>query len=94
MLPNLDPDINVKVKRMPGIELRVTEKCTGCGLCLEKCFVHTITIQNGKAIIGANCKGCGRCAECCPNKAIELIINDTQFIKKTIDCIESSVDVG
>ena len=94
MLSNLDPEINIKVKRMPGIELMVTEKCTGCGLCLEKCFVHTITIQNGKAIIGANCKGCGRCAECCPNKAIELIINDTQFIKKTIDCIESSVDVG
>jgi Na+-translocating ferredoxin:NAD+ oxidoreductase RNF subunit RnfB len=93
MLSNLDPEINAKVKRMPGVEVKVTEKCTGCRLCIEKCFVHTITIQNEKAVIGANCKGCGRCADCCPNNAIQVMINDKQFIQKTIDRIESSVDV-
>ena len=93
MLSNLDPQINAKVKRMPGVEIIVTEKCTGYGLCIEKCFVHTITIQNRKALIGANCKGCGRCADCCPNNAIQVTFNDKQFIQKTIDRIESSVDV-
>ena len=93
ILSNLDPQINAKVKRMPGVEVTVTDKCTGCGLCLEKCFVQTITIQNGKASIGANCKGCGRCADCCPNHAIQVTINDKQFIQKTINRIESSVEV-
>lgn len=93
ILSNVDPQINSKVKRMPGVEVIVTDKCTGCGLCIENCFVHTITIQNRKAIIGTNCKGCGRCADCCPNNAIHITINDKQFIQKTIDRIESSVDV-
>jgi ferredoxin len=81
------------VKRMPGIEVKVTEKCTGCGLCVENCFVHTITIQNGRATIGTDCKGCGRCADRCPNNAIQITINDKQYIQKTIDRIESSVNV-
>jgi len=93
ILSNLDSQINAKVKRMPGVEVTVTDKCTGCGLCLEKCFVQTITIQNGKASIGADCKGCGRCADRCPNNAIQVTINDKQFLQKTIDRIESSVDV-
>jgi ferredoxin len=93
ILSNVDSQINSKVKRMPGIEVKVTEKCTGCGLCVENCFVHTIAIQNGRASIGADCKGCGRCADRCPNNAIQITINDKQFIQKTIDRIESSVNV-
>lgn len=93
MLSELDDTISSKVKRMPGVEITVTEKCTGCGTCVEHCFVHAITIHNGKAIIDDTCKGCGRCAERCPNKAIKIIISDQQFVQKTISRIESSVDV-
>jgi len=93
MLSNLDPKIRVKVKRMPGIEVTVTEKCSGCGTCMQHCFVNAICVQNGKAVISADCKGCGRCAEHCPNKAIEVTIQDSQFVEKTIHRIKSSVDV-
>ena len=93
ILSDIDPQINSKVKRMPGVVVLVTEKCTGCGLCVEHCFVHSITIQEGKANISADCKGCGRCADRCPNNAIQMTINDKQFIQKTIDRIESSVTV-
>jgi len=78
---------------MPGVEVTVTEKCTGCGTCVKNCFVKAIEIQNGRAVISENCKGCGRCVECCPNNAIQLTINDKQFFQKTIERIESSVDV-
>jgi ferredoxin len=93
MLSHLDPLISSKVKPMPGVEMTVTEKCTGCGKCKEICFVRAITIQNRHAIIGDNCKGCGRCAELCPKNAIQLSISDQQFLEKTIDRIASSVHV-
>jgi ferredoxin len=94
ILSDLDPQISSKVKRMPGVEVTVTEKCTGCKTCTENCFVHAIHVQDGHAIIGVNCRGCGRCADLCPNKAIHVTIADKQFLKKTIDRIESSVKVS
>ncbi len=93
ILSDLDPRISSKVKRMPGVEVTVTEKCTGCGTCIKYCFVHAIKVQDGHAIIGVDCKGCGRCADRCPNNAIRVTINDKQFLQKIIDRIESSVDV-
>jgi ferredoxin len=93
MLSDLDPEINSKVKRMPGVKVMISEKCNGCGTCIEHCFVQAITFQNGKAIISEGCKGCGRCAEHCPNDAIDVLINDSEYIKKTIDRVESSVNV-
>jgi ferredoxin len=93
ILSDLHPQISSKVKRMPGLEVIVTENCNGCGTCKENCFVHAIHVQDGHAIIGVDCKGCGRCADLCPNNAIRVTMNDKQFLKKTIDRIESSVDV-
>ena len=93
MLSDLDPGINSKVKKMPGVEVIVSEKCNGCGRCIEHCFVQAITLQNGKASISEGCKGCGRCAEHCPSNAIDVLINDSEYIKKTIDRVESSVNV-
>ncbi len=93
ILSDLDPKISSKVKRMPGVEVKVTEKCTGCGICTEHCFVQAIHIQNQHAIIGDDCKGCGRCADLCPQHAIHVTITDELFIQKTIERIEKSVDV-
>lgn len=93
MLSDLDPRISSKVKRMPGVEITVTEKCKGCGKCKNDCFVQAIEIQDGHAIISDDCKGCGRCVDLCPQNAIEISIADKLFLKKTIERIESSVDV-
>jgi ferredoxin len=93
MLSDLDPQIRSKVKRMPGVEVTVTEKCTGCGTCVKNCFVNAIKVQNSHAVISDDCKGCGRCADLCPTNAIQVTINDKQFLQKTINRIESSVDV-
>jgi len=93
ILTDLDPTIRSKVKKMPGVEVTVTQKCTGCGTCTKYCFVQAIHIQQGHAIIGDDCKGCGRCADGCPQKAIRITISDEQSFQKTIDRIESSVDV-
>lgn len=93
MLTNLDPKISSKVKRMPGVEVTVTERCTGCGLCKDKCFVQAIKIQDSRALISEDCKGCGRCADLCPQKAIHISITNPFYLQETIERIESSVDI-
>jgi ferredoxin len=93
IISDVDPQIQSKVKRMPGVQVTVTERCNGCEACIEQCFVKAIHIQGGHAIISEICKGCGRCADRCPQKAIQVKITDERFLQKTIDRIESAVDV-
>ena len=92
--PILTPKIGSKIKRMPGVEVRVTEKCVGCGTCTKGvCFVDAIHMVNDRAFINENCRGCGRCIDICPQNAIELLINDKEYIIKSIKRIDKLVDV-
>lgn len=94
MLPDLSPDIARKVTRMPGISVHVTDKCSGCGHCMDSiCFVHAIHVDDGKAVITSDCRGCGRCVEICPNHAIEIKIDDNLFVENAIAAIDCAVDV-
>ena len=48
-----------------------TEKCDGCGTCVESCPTNVITIQESKAIISEEeCVDCAACVDECPNGAI------------------------
>ncbi|MFX1337945.1 MAG: DUF362 domain-containing protein [Promethearchaeota archaeon] len=90
----LTPKIGSKIKKMPGIEIRVTDSCVGCGTCTKGiCFVDAIHILNDRAFINESCRGCGRCIDICPQNAIELLINDKEYIKKSIERIEKIIDV-
>ena len=95
MLPDLTPEIGRKITKMAGVEVEVTDACVGCGTCTEDdvCFVNAITMVDGKAVISAECRGCGRCVEVCPNDAIELTINNPDFMSESIDRVSSVVDV-
>ncbi len=92
-LPDLDPEIRSKVKRMPGVTLEVTADCSGCGTCVGTCFMHAIELRNSKACISDECRGCGRCVDVCPSHAIHLRIDDSGFLERTIERINASVDV-
>jgi ferredoxin len=48
-----------------------TEKCTGCGLCMEVCPVCNIRIENRRPIWQHNCERCLACIHWCPCEAIE-----------------------
>jgi len=95
MLPQLDPDISVKMKRLPGVSLSVDEsRCNGCGLCSEGCYVKAITVRDGRAVIDqSGCKGCARCAHLCPERAITLHMADLEFLEHAIDDLSTLVDV-
>jgi len=92
-LPDLDPAIRSKVKRMPGVTLEVTNGCTGCGECVDTCFMHAIELRDSKACISDECRGCGRCVDTCPFHAVRLRIDDSRFLDKTIERVTASVDI-
>jgi ferredoxin len=97
MVPNLNSSINATITRMPGVSISVdVKKCRGCEACVKKkvCYVQAISVKEGKARIDDElCKGCGRCVQFCPERAIELRIEDSDFMRHTIERIEPLVDV-
>ncbi len=94
MLPVVSEDIGATVKKMPGVSVRVTDSCNGCGICAEGvCFVNAISMVNGSAVLGNACRGCGRCALACPLDAI-LVECSAGAVDLAAGKIRSLVDVG
>lgn len=57
------------------------ELCTGCTICVNRCQMEAIQIENKKAIIDLNrCIGCGLCVTTCKTEALKLM----EKTKKTI----------
>jgi UDP-glucose 4-epimerase len=77
--------------RLESISLTVTDDCKGCGKCVKHCYVNTIELVDGRAVINGQCRACGRCATVCPNDAIKMRISDPEFLEKTYDRIRSYV---
>ena len=50
---------------------RVTDKCSGCGKCVQRCPLNNIRLANGKPVWGDQCTHCMACIAGCPNEAIE-----------------------
>jgi len=50
-----------------------SEKCTGCGICVDVCPLEAISLNDGIAVIDEDtCTECGLCVNECPNDAIRL----------------------
>ncbi|MCE7746305.1 MAG: 4Fe-4S ferredoxin [Candidatus Heimdallarchaeota archaeon] len=94
------PDLNVKISRnfakMPGLNVKINDKCIGCEDCTQDiCFVNAIALHEGKAVINEDiCRACGRCISICKQEAIQMIIQEPDFINETIRRISSAVDVN
>ena len=50
---------------------RVTDKCGGCGKCVQRCPLNNIKLIEGKPVWGSRCTHCMACIAGCPNEAIE-----------------------
>ena len=94
VLPDVRAEIGAGLMRMPGVVVRVTERCVGCGECTQgTCFVDAIRLENGRAVIDPACRGCGRCVAVCPHGAIELVVEDDDYVEQAIRRISAHVDV-
>jgi len=63
----------VYLKNVSTLKL-ITEKCSGCGMCITVCPHDVFMLTNGKAHIihHDNCMECGACKINCPENAIEV----------------------
>lgn len=95
VLPHLAPDIGSKITKMPGVKVTVNDQCIGCGTCTQGiCFVDAIRLVDNRAVRSDECRGCGRCVDVCPQKAIEISIDNAQFMQEAVNRISSSVDLS
>ncbi|MBN1614035.1 MAG: 4Fe-4S binding protein [Deltaproteobacteria bacterium] len=94
MLPYLTDRIGCKVGKMPGVTVTVTDRCTGCGACLDDvCFAKAIEMVDGRARHTDACRGCGRCASLCPEGAIEVSYEGDRSPRVTIERLSRLVDL-
>lgn len=61
------------------------KRCTSCGLCVEKCDVHAITIEEHANISNEKCVGCAACIAICPEGAITNDWGASNFREKVAE---------
>jgi len=50
-----------------------TDKCTGCGACVECCPTDSLSLSDDKAAVNSDgCIDCGVCVDECPAGALAM----------------------
>lgn len=52
-----------------GLVPKADSRCTGCGLCAEKCPAQAVSRENPKTADSRKCISCMRCVAACPESA-------------------------
>jgi electron transport complex protein RnfB len=61
-----------------------TEACNGCGVCLERCQMDALSLEDEKVILDINrCIGCGLCVSTCPTDAL-FLTRKPEFAQKPV----------
>ena len=51
-----------------------SDLCSGCGVCVERCQFHSLSVPDGIIAVDDNrCMGCGLCVAVCPTNALHLV---------------------
>ena len=53
-----------------AVALVLSDKCAGCGICVDVCPTHAIRIERQAIIDPSLCRACSVCVAECPNEAI------------------------
>lgn len=58
----------------PFIARHEPETCEGCGVCLDRCQMDALTLENDQAVLNSTrCIGCGLCVSTCPTGSLTLV---------------------
>ena len=93
ILPFMNTSISNNIKKLEGVQVRVTERCIGCGTCAGICFVKAISIIDKMAVVSDFCRGCGRCVRGCPQNALEMSITRPDYFSENINRLSGIVDI-
>lgn len=75
------------IAEFSGIEVD-KDKCGFCGLCEKSCPYNAIIIESEKINVDKfKCKGCGTCVSVCPTGAVEMNIDSSEKILRTIEVL-------
>jgi len=70
------------VRPFVWIRPRFGPACQGCGLCVKKCPVQALRLENKRPVLDANkCIECLCCHELCPSDAVDV---DMSFLVKLV----------
>jgi ferredoxin len=92
-LAHFPEQIAESLHRAPGVEVTVSDDCSGCGSCTAVCFAHAIELDGEQATISDACRGCGRCVEHCPEAAVHIDIDVDRFIAEAEQTIARIIDL-
>lgn len=68
--------------------IKVSDKCNGCGLCAKSCPMSNIVMEHHQPKMCNNCTVCLRCIYSCPNQALSAGVGGFLLIKKGYDLSE------
>ncbi len=54
------------------------DECTGCGLCIDRCPMDAVVLEDSASVKPERCIGCGLCATACPTEAVKLYRKDRE----------------
>jgi len=86
------PLLDTFYRPLQGLSVETSDVCTGCGVCVERCYIGALSLREGKAVRSDRCRGCGRCATFCPSGAVTLELKEPGAAEELIQRIESYVD--
>jgi electron transport complex protein RnfB len=73
-----------------------SDTCKGCGLCMKRCQMEALHLDNKKAVLDVNrCIGCGLCVSTCPTHSLSLVRKREEkqsHVPK--DIIKTNIKVG
>jgi ferredoxin len=68
--PAFGPGLSAEALAGMDKNYRVSENCTGCGICSAVCPVKNITMENNRPLFNHRCEHCLACLHHCPERAI------------------------
>jgi UDP-glucose 4-epimerase len=78
----LPEEIAQRLVRLEGLHFTIDhERCSGCGVCVDECFMGALSLSDGKIVKNEiKCKGCGRCVDLCPEGALGMEWEDSKSV--------------
>jgi ferredoxin len=62
-----------KAARADWVVMIDSDECTGCGACIDRCWMEALKLDGTTAVRDANrCIGCGVCMYVCPTDAMKM----------------------